>query len=87
MFLNVNTFENRQKQKIDFFDVDKVENYLKKLKDFRPRSSFSVWFFSHDNAPGHRDQNTHQFLENSALKGIEHPPYSPDLVTLVYFQK
>ena len=37
------------------------------------------WRFMHDNARPHITDYTSDFLEESGVKVIEHPPYSPDL--------
>lgn len=60
-----------------------IENCLPRviqsLKKLRPRSRMDSWFLHHDNAPPHRAHIAQQFLENSSLKLLGHPPYSPDL--------
>lgn len=40
--------------------------------------------FHQDNAPAHRASITQEFLKNSPLEMMEHPPYSPDLAPSDY---
>jgi len=49
------------------------------LKNKRPNSRSNTWFLHHDNAPAHRASKTIDFIENSGVKLLDHPPYSPDL--------
>lgn len=49
------------------------------LKKIRPKSGLSAWHFHHDNAPAHRANLTQDFLAQSGLTLLDHPPYSPDL--------
>ena len=52
---------------------------LEELKILRPNSRLDTWRLHHDNAPAHRAQLTENFLKESGLIVLEHPPYSPDL--------
>jgi hypothetical protein len=36
------------------------------------------WLFHHDNAPAHTSQKTTEFVTNSNMVIIPHPPYSLD---------
>ncbi|KAF2880172.1 hypothetical protein ILUMI_25973 [Ignelater luminosus] len=38
-----------------------------------------TWYLHHDNAPAHRAKTCTDYLTNTKLKLLEHPPYSPDL--------
>lgn len=49
------------------------------LKELRPKSRLSTWHFHHDNASAHRASVTQDFLTQSGLTLLDHPPYSPDL--------
>ncbi|EZA58480.1 hypothetical protein X777_01101 [Ooceraea biroi] len=39
----------------------------------------NIWHFHHNNTRPHSARLTQDFLANSGLKVLKHPPYSPDL--------
>jgi hypothetical protein len=43
------------------------------------------WFILHDNAPSYNATIVKQFLTQRKVTVLDHPPYSPDLGTAVYF--
>ena len=45
----------------------------------RPGTGLRGTFLHHDNASSHRSKMTRQFVEESGLQLLPHPPYSPDL--------
>ena len=49
------------------------------VERLRPKSGVYGMKFHHDNAPAHTTGKTKEFLRQSGLEMIEHPPYSPDL--------
>ena len=49
------------------------------IERLRPKSGVRGMKFHHDNAPAHTARRTKEFLKQSGLEMIEHPPYSPDL--------
>ena len=49
------------------------------VERLRPKSGIRGMKFHHDNAPAHTAGRTKEFLRQSGLEMIEHPPYSPDL--------
>ena len=49
------------------------------VEGLRPKSGIRGMKFHHDNAPAHTAGRTKEFLRQSGLEMIEHPPYNPDL--------
>jgi hypothetical protein len=41
----------------------------------------SIWFLLHDNAPAYRSVLVKYFLAKNNLTALEHPPYSPYLIS------
>ena len=60
------------------------ESVLTQLVDFyqkcRPRTSVCGIKLLHDNAPAHKSATVQEYLKESGLDVLDHPPYSPDLV-------
>ena len=57
---------------------------LRRLRDTVRRKRhekwrINSWFLLHDNAPAHRSVLVKDYLANSNVTTLEHPPYSPDL--------
>ena len=59
------------------------ESVLIQLVDFyqkhRPRTGFRGIKLLHDNAPAHKSATVQEYLKESGLDVLDHPPYSPDL--------
>ena len=59
------------------------ESVLTQLVDFyqkrRPRTSVRGIKLLHDNAPAHKSATVQEYLKESGLDVLDHPPYSPDL--------
>ena len=59
------------------------ESILTQLVDFyrkrRPRTGVRVIKSLHDNAPAHKSTTLQEYLKESMLDVLDHPPYSPDL--------
>lgn len=59
------------------------ENILTPLVDFyqkrRPHTGIRGLKLLHDNAPAHKSVTVREYLKESGLDVLEHPPYSPDL--------
>ena len=59
------------------------ESVLTQLVDFyqklRPRTSVCGIKLLHDNAPAHKSSTVQEYLKESGLDVLDHPPYSPDL--------
>ena len=59
------------------------ESVLTQLVDFcqkrRPRTGVRGIKLLHDNAPAHKSATVQEYLKESGLDVIDHPPYSPDL--------
>ena len=59
------------------------ESVLTQLVDFyqkrRPRTSVRDIKLLHDNAPAHKSATVQEYLKESGLDVLDHPPYSPDL--------
>ena len=76
-------------QKVQFFKfqsqkvVLSLERFTEKLVDFyqkrRPRTSVRGIKLLHDNAPAHKYTTVQEYLKESGLDVLDHPPYSPDL--------
>ena len=49
------------------------------VERLRPKSGIRGMKFHHDNAPAHTAGRIKEFLRQSGLEMIEHPPYSPEL--------
>ena len=60
-----------------------TESVLTQLADFyqkrRPRTSVRSIKLLHDNAPAHKSATVQEYLIESGLDVLDHPPYSPDL--------
>ncbi|UYV68345.1 hypothetical protein LAZ67_5003969 [Cordylochernes scorpioides] len=65
------------------------QQYLKKIKQSRPRAQLRGVLLHHDNAKPHTSAQTLDFLANSDVQLVTHPPYSPYLEScdFFYFQK
>ena len=63
------------------------ESVLTQLVDFyqkrRPRTGVCDIKLLHDNAPAHKSATVQEYLKESGLDILDHPPYSPDLYLLV----
>ena len=59
------------------------KSVLTQLLDFyqkrRPRTGARGINLLHDNAPAHKSATVQQYLKESGLDVLDHPPYSPDL--------
>ena len=59
------------------------ESVLTQLVDFyqkrRPRTGVCSIKLLHDNAPTHISATVQEYLKESGLNVLDHPPYSPDL--------
>ena len=59
------------------------ESVLTELVDFyqkrRPRTGVRGIKLLHDNAPAHKSAMVQEYLKESGLDVLDHPPYSPDL--------
>ena len=59
------------------------ESVLTQLVDFyqkrRPRTGVRGIKSGHDNAPAHKSATVQEYLKESGLDVLDHPPYSPDL--------
>ena len=59
------------------------ESVLTQLVDFyqkrRPRTGARGIKLLHDNAPAHKSATVQEYLKESGLDVLDHPPYSPDL--------
>ena len=59
------------------------ESILTQLVDFyqkrRPRTGVRGIKLLHDNAPAHKSATVQEYLKESGLNVLDHPPYSPDL--------
>ena len=59
------------------------EILLTQLVDFyqkcRPRTGVCGIKLLHDNAPAHKSATVQEYLKESGLDVLDHPPYSPDL--------
>jgi [histone H3]-lysine36 N-dimethyltransferase SETMAR len=71
--------ENKKTVTASWYTQTCLPRVFEELKSRRPKSPMHFWHLHHDNAPGHRAQETKAFLVNSGIKVLEHPPYSPDL--------
>ena len=62
---------------------------LKKVKEFcskkRPSKGWSGVHLLHDNASSHKYEVVKSFLASEKVKGLNHPPYPPDLSPFDFF--
>ncbi|KAI6658414.1 Transposase [Oopsacas minuta] len=49
------------------------------VERLRPKTGLRGMKFHHDNAPAHTARKTKDYIKQSGLELIDHPPYSPDL--------
>ena len=65
------------------------ESVLTELVDFcqkrRPRTGVHGIKLLHDNAPAHKSTTVQEYLKESGLDILDHPPYSPDLSPCDYW--
>ncbi|UYV60449.1 hypothetical protein LAZ67_1001180 [Cordylochernes scorpioides] len=61
------------------------QQYLKKIKQSRPRVQLKGVLLRHDNTRPHTSAQTLDFLTNSGVQLLTHPPYSPDLAPCDFF--
>lgn len=54
---------------------------VQKPKEILPNSRMDIWHFHHDNAPAHRAHATIDFFNNTGVKVLDHPAYSPNLAS------
>ena len=66
-----------------------IENLEKNLIPFADKiyDNTNEWIFLQDNAPIHRGKKTMLWLEESQVKLVKHPPYSPDLNSIEFIWK
>ncbi|UYV65355.1 hypothetical protein LAZ67_3004035 [Cordylochernes scorpioides] len=57
------------------------------LVQSRPRTQLRGVLLHHDNARPHTSAQTSDFLDNSGVQLVTHPPYSPDLAPYDFFFK
>lgn len=63
-----------------------LERLLKRIARVRPEKFKDRDFFIlHVNAPAHKAVTNQQFLANTCVITVHHPPYSPDLSPEDYF--
>ena len=64
------------------------ESVLTQLVDFyqkrRPRTGVRGIKLLHDNTPAHKSATVQEYLKESGLDVLDHPPYSPDLSPLTF---
>ena len=74
------TFQSR---KVVLSQESFTESVLTQLVDFyqkrRPRTGVGGIKLLHDNAPAHKSTTVQEYLKESGLDVLDHPPYSPDL--------
>ncbi len=58
---------------------------FKALEEERPSGGLRGILLHHDNAPAHTAAKTMDFLHDTGVQLIPHPPYSPDLAPADYF--
>ena len=65
------------------------ESVLTQLVDFyqkcRPHTGVCDIKLLHDNAPAHKSATVQEYLKESGLDVLDHPPYSPDLSTFDFW--
>ena len=64
------------------------ESVLPQLVDFyqkrRPRTGVRGIKLLHDNAPSHKSATVQEYLKESGLDVLDHPPFSPDLSPVTF---
>jgi len=62
------------------FYKEVLKRLLRRIHRVRPGLHRTrQWMLLHDNAPAHCAICVHQFLAQSGVPFLDHPPYSPDL--------
>ncbi|KAI6651412.1 Histone-lysine N-methyltransferase SETMAR-like [Oopsacas minuta] len=63
----------------DWYTTVCLPKVITAIESQREKTGIRRILLHHDNASSHTAARTREFLENSGLKTLPHPPYSPDL--------
>ena len=77
--------ENRKTVNSDWYVNNCLKEVFKKWQEKHPKSGLRRLLLHHDNASVHSAKATVQFLEESRVQTIGHPPYSPDLAPCDFY--
>ena len=72
--------EDRKTVTADWYTTVCLPKLIIAIDSHREKTGVSRLLLHHDNASSHTALRTREFLENSGLKTLPHPPYSPELV-------
>lgn len=71
--------EDRKTVTADWYTTVCLPKVITSIDSQREKTGVRGILLHHDNASSHTALRTREFLENSGLKTLPHPPYSPDL--------
>ncbi|KAI6658838.1 Histone-lysine N-methyltransferase SETMAR-like [Oopsacas minuta] len=78
-FVEAVPLEDRKTVTADWYTTVCLPKLITAIESQREKTGIRGILLHHDNAPSHTAIRTRELLENSGLKTLHHPPYSPDL--------
>ncbi|KAI6656144.1 Mariner transposase [Oopsacas minuta] len=78
-FVEAVAFEDRKTVTADWYTTVCLPKVITAIKSQRQKTGIRGILLHHDNASSHTAIRTRELLENSGLKTLPHPLYSPDL--------
>ena len=71
--------EDRRTVTAEWYTTVCLPRVFQVIHERRPKTGLRGMFLHHDNASAHTAMRTVEFLQQSGVKLVDHPPYSPDL--------
>ncbi|UYV78080.1 hypothetical protein LAZ67_16000042 [Cordylochernes scorpioides] len=84
-FIDIVNLEDGKTVNSDWRTTKFLPAVFEKVKQSRPRAQLREVLLHHDNARPHTSAQTLDFLANSGVQLVTHPPYSPDLAPCDFF--
>ncbi|KAI6648621.1 Histone-lysine N-methyltransferase SETMAR-like [Oopsacas minuta] len=78
-FVEAVALEDRKTVTAGWYTTVCLPKVITAIESQRKKTGIRGILLHHDNASSHSAIRTPEFLENSGLKTLPHPPYSPDL--------
>ncbi|KAI6656990.1 hypothetical protein LOD99_16291 [Oopsacas minuta] len=78
-FVEAVALEDRKTVTADWYTTVCLPKVITAIESQREKTGIRGILLHHDNASSHTAIRTREFLDNSGLKTLPHPPYSPDL--------
>ena len=80
-FVSAVPLEDRKTVTADWYTTVCLPKVIRSIDSLREKTGVRGILLHHDNTSSHTALRTREFFENSGLKTLPHPPYSPDLAT------